>query len=64
MLFSLNFVYIMVECAVVEARSKQGGVPKVVERWGDPDASRCVLAASIDDCKSDPVCCKFVVREI
>ncbi|KAG5537141.1 hypothetical protein RHGRI_024542 [Rhododendron griersonianum] len=40
---------------VVEARSKQGGVPKVVERWGDPDASRCVLAASIDDCKSDPL---------
>ncbi|KAI8543934.1 hypothetical protein RHMOL_Rhmol08G0256100 [Rhododendron molle] len=40
---------------VVEARSKQGGVPKVVERWGDPDASRCVLAASIDDRKSDPL---------
>jgi len=40
---------------VIEARSKQGGVPKVVERWGDPDSSRCVLAASINDRKSDPL---------
>ncbi|KAI3686385.1 hypothetical protein L1987_80060 [Smallanthus sonchifolius] len=40
---------------VTEARSKQGGVPKVVERWGEPDASRCVLAASINDRKIDPL---------
>ncbi|KAM0018744.1 putative transcription factor WD40-like family [Helianthus debilis subsp. tardiflorus] len=40
---------------VSEARSKQGGVTKVVERWGEPDASRCVLAASINDCKVDPL---------
>ncbi|XP_052180391.1 uncharacterized protein LOC127793736 isoform X3 [Diospyros lotus] len=40
---------------VIEARGKQGGVPKVVERWGEPDASRCVLAASINDRKSDPL---------
>ncbi|KAA8542149.1 hypothetical protein F0562_023301 [Nyssa sinensis] len=39
---------------VIEARSKQGGVPKVVERWGEPDSSRCVLAASINDRKIDP----------
>ncbi|KAA8540706.1 hypothetical protein F0562_024375 [Nyssa sinensis] len=39
---------------VIEARSKQGGVPKVVERWGEPDSSRCVLATSINDCKTDP----------
>ncbi|GFZ03813.1 transducin/WD40 repeat-like superfamily protein [Actinidia rufa] len=39
---------------VIEARGKQGGVPKVVERWGDPDPSRCVLAASINDRKFDP----------
>lgn len=47
---------------VVEARGEQGGVSKVVERWGDPDASKCVLAASIDDSKNDPVCvCYYVV---
>ncbi|PRQ17031.1 putative transcription factor WD40-like family [Rosa chinensis] len=40
---------------VTEARSKQGGVPKMVERWGDPDASKCVLAASMDDRKFDPL---------
>uniref|UniRef100_A0A5B6YIX2 Putative WD repeat-containing protein 74 isoform X1 n=1 Tax=Davidia involucrata TaxID=16924 RepID=A0A5B6YIX2_DAVIN len=40
---------------VIEARSKQGGVPKVVERWGEPDSSRCVLAASINDRKTDPL---------
>ncbi|KAJ0751063.1 putative transcription factor WD40-like family [Helianthus annuus] len=40
---------------VSEARSKQGGVTKVVERWGEPDASRCVLAASINDRKVDPL---------
>ncbi|XP_022729628.1 WD repeat-containing protein 74-like isoform X2 [Durio zibethinus] len=37
---------------VIEAR---GGVPKVVDRWGEPDASKCVLAASIDDRKTDPL---------
>ncbi|XP_020410456.1 WD repeat-containing protein 74 isoform X3 [Prunus persica] len=41
---------------VVEARGKQGRAePKVVERWGDPDSSKCVLAASIDDRNSDPL---------
>ncbi|XP_076881652.1 uncharacterized protein LOC143529835 isoform X2 [Bidens hawaiensis] len=40
---------------VTEARSKQGGVAKVVERWGEPDVSRCVLAASINDRKVDPL---------
>lgn len=40
---------------VTEARSKLGGVPKIVERWGEPDSSRCVLAASIDDRKIDPL---------
>ncbi|XP_021286497.1 WD repeat-containing protein 74 [Herrania umbratica] len=40
---------------VIEARGKEGGVPKVVDRWGDPDASKCVLAASIDDRKTDPL---------
>lgn len=41
---------------VIEARGKQGRAePKVVERWGDPDSSKCVLAASIDDRKSDPL---------
>ncbi|XP_044486699.1 WD repeat-containing protein 74 [Mangifera indica] len=40
---------------VIEARGEQGGVAKVVERWGEPDTSKCVLAASIDDSKHDPL---------
>ncbi|TYH35837.1 hypothetical protein ES332_D13G221600v1 [Gossypium tomentosum] len=40
---------------VIEAREKGAGVAKVVERWGDPDASKCVLAASMNDRKIDPV---------
>ncbi|KMT11223.1 hypothetical protein BVRB_5g110570 isoform A [Beta vulgaris subsp. vulgaris] len=40
---------------VIEARTKQDGVPKVVERWGDPDSSKAVLAASMDDSKSNPL---------
>ncbi|KAH7528262.1 hypothetical protein FEM48_Zijuj05G0053800 [Ziziphus jujuba var. spinosa] len=40
---------------VIEARGKQGGFPKVVEKWGEPDSSKCVLAASIDDSKSNPL---------
>lgn len=40
---------------VVEARGKQGGVAKVVERWGEPDSSKCVLAASINDREFDPL---------
>uniref|UniRef100_A0A5B6YIU9 Putative WD repeat-containing protein 74 isoform X1 n=1 Tax=Davidia involucrata TaxID=16924 RepID=A0A5B6YIU9_DAVIN len=39
---------------VIEARGKQGRVPNVVERWGEPDSSRCVLAASINNSKTDP----------
>uniref|UniRef100_A0A803M860 Transducin/WD40 repeat-like superfamily protein n=1 Tax=Chenopodium quinoa TaxID=63459 RepID=A0A803M860_CHEQI len=38
---------------VIEARSKLDGVPKVVERWGDPDSSKAILAASINDRKSN-----------
>ncbi|XP_010047745.2 WD repeat-containing protein DDB_G0290555 [Eucalyptus grandis] len=40
---------------VVEARGKQGGVPSVVERWGEPEPRSCVLAASIDDRKREPM---------
>ncbi|XP_057970367.1 uncharacterized protein LOC131159456 isoform X1 [Malania oleifera] len=40
---------------VIEAHDKQGGIPKVVDRWGEPSSSKCVLAASIDDRKSDPL---------
>ncbi|KAL1826180.1 uncharacterized protein LOC108211024 [Daucus carota subsp. sativus] len=40
---------------VIEARHKENGVAKVVERWGDPDSSKCVLAASIDDREFDPL---------
>ncbi|KAK9110221.1 hypothetical protein Sjap_018281 [Stephania japonica] len=45
---------------VIEARpvdGNQGTVssPKVVERWGDPNPSNCILAASIDDRRIDPL---------
>ncbi|XP_065873491.1 uncharacterized protein [Euphorbia lathyris] len=39
---------------VVESRGDRG-IPQVVERWGNPEASKCVLAVSIDDNKKDPV---------
>ena len=41
---------------VIEAKVSQGGAPRVVERWGELDSSKCVLAASINDRKDDPVC--------
>lgn len=41
---------------VLEAQTGQnGGALRVVERWGDPDASNCVLSASILDRESDPL---------
>ncbi|KAL7099275.1 hypothetical protein ACP275_09G073100 [Erythranthe tilingii] len=41
---------------VIEAHDGQdGGAVKMVERWGDPDSSKCVLAASILDRESDPL---------
>ncbi|KAG8638717.1 WD repeat-containing protein 74 isoform X2 [Manihot esculenta] len=39
---------------VVESRGDRG-IPQVVERWGNPDASKCVLAVSLDDSKKDPL---------
>ncbi|KAJ8642696.1 hypothetical protein MRB53_004444 [Persea americana] len=39
---------------VVEARGTQG-IPTVVDRWGAPDSSQCVLAASIADHKTNPI---------
>lgn len=49
---------------VIEAHGKQGGIPKVVERWGEPDSSKCVLAASINDRKIDPVCVGHCIKFI
>ncbi|XP_028793841.1 WD repeat-containing protein 74 [Neltuma alba] len=40
---------------VVEARDKQAAVPRVVDRWGDPDSSSCVSAVSFTDRKADPL---------
>ncbi|KAM7471499.1 hypothetical protein LguiA_009682 [Lonicera macranthoides] len=40
---------------VVETRAKQGGFPEVVQRWGEPDTSRSVLAASINDREFHPL---------
>ncbi|XP_034909055.1 uncharacterized protein [Populus alba] len=39
---------------VIESRGERG-TPQVVERWGDPVSSKCVLAASFDDRKKDPL---------
>ncbi|EEF51822.1 WD repeat-containing protein 74 [Ricinus communis] len=39
---------------VIESRGDRG-IPQVVQRWGDPDPSKCVLAVSIDDHKQDPL---------
>ncbi|KAK3040610.1 hypothetical protein RJ639_026931 [Escallonia herrerae] len=47
---------------VVEARSNQGGIPKVVV-WGKPDASQGVLAASSNDHEFDPVRLVAVARK-
>lgn len=47
-------------CIVVETRAKQGGFPEVVQRWGEPDTSRSVLAASINDREFHPVCSKLL----
>ena len=41
---------------IIEAKGSQGGASRVVERWGELDSSKCVLAASINDRKDDPVC--------
>ncbi|ESQ33938.1 hypothetical protein EUTSA_v10007651mg [Eutrema salsugineum] len=40
---------------VTEARGKERGTPTVVNTWGETNASRCVLAASIDDRLSNPL---------
>ncbi|KAF6137610.1 hypothetical protein GIB67_014697 [Kingdonia uniflora] len=41
---------------VIEARGgQQGNTPKIVERWGEPDASRCIVAASINDSENNPL---------
>ncbi|XP_057438943.1 LOW QUALITY PROTEIN: uncharacterized protein LOC130730832 [Lotus japonicus] len=40
---------------VLEAREKQDGVLKVVDRWGEPEASKSVLAVSMIDQKSHPL---------
>lgn len=54
LLISYTNLFVL-EILVIEARGEQGGVAKVVERWGEPDTAKCVLAASIDDSKHDPV---------
>ncbi|KAL2575697.1 hypothetical protein GLYMA_16G034400v4 [Glycine max] len=40
---------------VVEARDKQRGAPQVVERWGDLESSKCVMAVSMIDRESHPL---------
>ena len=45
--------------AVVEARTNPAGAAKVVETWGEPDASRAIVAASLADRAADPVSVPF-----
>ncbi|XP_027908473.1 WD repeat-containing protein 74 [Vigna unguiculata] len=40
---------------VVEARDKQRAIPQVVERWGEPESSKCVMAVSMIDRNSQPL---------
>ncbi|CAH8355433.1 unnamed protein product [Eruca vesicaria subsp. sativa] len=40
---------------VIEARGKERGTPNVVNTWGEMNASKCVLASSIDDRPSNPL---------
>ena len=53
--FFLSF-WVWLVFVVVEARDKQRGIPQVVERWGDPESSKCVTAVSMIDRNSQPVC--------
>jgi hypothetical protein len=57
--YALLGVYVFCFCfwiIVIEANGNQEGVPRVVEKWGELDSSKCVLAASCNDRKNDPVC--------
>lgn len=40
---------------MTEPRGKERGIPTVVNTWGEMNASRTVLAASIDDRLRNPV---------
>uniref|UniRef100_A0A7N1A5K3 Transducin/WD40 repeat-like superfamily protein n=1 Tax=Kalanchoe fedtschenkoi TaxID=63787 RepID=A0A7N1A5K3_KALFE len=40
---------------VIEVRDRLGGALQVVERWGVPDSSKSVLAASMNDRRIDPL---------
>ncbi|XP_056848704.1 uncharacterized protein LOC108818648 isoform X2 [Raphanus sativus] len=40
---------------VTEARGKERGTPTVVNTWGEANASRCVLASSMDDRLTNPL---------
>ena len=48
-------VFDLVDFAVIESRDKERGVPRVVERWGEPESSKCVLTTSMVDRRYDPV---------
>lgn len=52
MVFYFYFFWLLI---VIEAKGEEKGAPKVVERWGEPDSSRAVVAASIVDRELDPV---------
>lgn len=49
------FFFFQFDCAVTEARGKERGTPTVVNTWGEANASRCVLASSMDDRLTNPV---------
>lgn len=57
--FVFSFFYpelllLMDTILVVESRGDRG-LPTVVDRWGEPDSKRCVVAAAVEGCSTNPV---------
>lgn len=50
----MDFVFFRL-LIVIEAKGEEKGAPQVVERWGEPDSSRAVVAVSIVDRELEPV---------
>lgn len=55
MLMNLELLIFFWLFIVIEAKGEEKSVPKLVERWGEPDSTRAVVAASIIDRELDPV---------
>ena len=56
LMLCLVFMFFFFWVIGIDAKVSQEGAPRVVERWGELDLSKCVLSTSINDHKDDPVC--------